>query len=451
MQFFLVSRTQKLNLRYLLPILQIIACLFFLHPLQAQMSQEVQDMLNNLDGRGTPKQDDVLDLEAMMRDLQNATDTARKKDTFIRYNPVINEEINLKKFNLTGKWKIVYKEYTTQSMHITPYTDPTEQKKCLFGEMIFGKNFLYGNTTCLANFLLFREVHKKNFSIDKAIRSDNVSPKLRYIYAAIQDRFNLEHLNQVQFEGEAFETSDTYTYYILNDSTMFTLFDGYVFFLQKIEQVDPDISIETAAKTLGWEKDLRGFKMVVGKNTGSAYVFLDSSDTQSNDPNAQIHFIYYPPKLGMNYFAIHNLYINNKTGQMDSKLFYSNQETINNIKHIYIRPKHLLSNMIRLTINNSMNKKYSWGVKYKLQERNIRKKKKEEIEEEKEKTEEQEKKDEMEEKKEKEKMKKEEKEKKEQRKKEEKEKKEQEKKEKMKKKEAKEKEKKEEKEEKEEK
>lgn len=62
------------------------------------------------------------------------------------------------------------------------------------------------------------------------------------------------------------------------------------------------------------------------------------------------------------------------TGQMETKLLYSNKETLNNIKHIYINPNYLLSPFLRITLDNTMSKKYSWGIKYKLIQKQLKSK-----------------------------------------------------------------------------
>lgn len=348
-----------------------LVCCYFVSA-NAQISEEMEKMLN---GQGGKRDDDFLSLEKMMQDAGNTADSSILRDTLIRYNPVIEQQINWNSFNIEGRWRLVYKEFATQDMNIRPYTDPLEQRKCLNGELLFAKDFLYGTTTCLNNFLTYPEgIQKKTISVEKAVSDDNLSPRYRYLYSALEERFELKNLNLVQFSGQAYATGDTYTFLVLNDSNMVTFFDGYLFFLKKVAQINPSMTIEDAGREMEWPLDNNGYKMIVGKNTGVVYDFLDENETHSEDRNAKLHFIYFPPKLGQNYLSIHNLFINEKTGQMESKLLYSNKETLNNIKHIYINPNYLLSPLLRISLDNSMSKKYSWGIKYKLVERQIRSK-----------------------------------------------------------------------------
>lgn len=342
-------------------------------------AQELPPDFEALMNGGSAQQegDDFLSLESMMRDVSTVTDTAGIHDTLIRFIPEINPNISIKSFNWRGVWELVYKEYLTRDMHIEPYNNPTEQKKCLFGKLVFGENFFYGNTTCLANFSLFDNPKKLALSVDKVVNDDNIPPKRRYIYQALKERYDIDKLNVLEIKGQSYESEDTYEYFVLNDSVMVTLFDNYVFFLKRLERVEKSINVEKASSMIEWEMDNKGYKMIVGKNTGTVYDFLDSAEISSKDPAARLHIIYYPPKLGQNFLQIHNLYINNETGQMDQKLLYANKEPLNNIKHIYIPPRFLLSSLIKITLDNSMNKKYSWGIKYKLMERkNVKIKKK---------------------------------------------------------------------------
>lgn len=347
---------------------------FYLLPAVGQMSKELEDMLNSMDQNGH-RDDDFLSLEKMMLNDNNNAEPFVLKDTLIRYNPIIEDKINWNKFNVEGRWRLVYKEFASQDMHIRPYTDPLEQRKCLNGELLFTNNFLYGTTTCLNNFLTFPEgVQTKTIAIDKAVNDDNLSPRYRYLYSALEERFELKNLNLLQFQGQAYATGDTYVYVVLNDSNMITFFDGYLFFLKKVGPVDHNMTIEDAGKIMEWPKDNRGYKMIIGKNTGVVYDFLDANEIHSDDSRARLHFIYFPPKLGQNYLSIHNLFINEKTGQMETKLLYSNKETLNNIKHIYINPNYLLSPFLRITLDNTMSKKYSWGIKYKLIQKQLKSK-----------------------------------------------------------------------------
>lgn len=167
----------------------------------------------------------------MLNDNNNNAEPFVLKDTLIRYNPIIEDKINWNKFNVEGRWRLVYKEFASQDMHISPYTDPLEQRKCLNGELLFTNNFLYGTTTCLNNFLTFPEgIQTKTIAIDKAVNDDNLSPRYRYLYSALEERFELKNLNLLQFQGQAYATGDTYVYVVLNDSNMITFLTDIYFF-----------------------------------------------------------------------------------------------------------------------------------------------------------------------------------------------------------------------------
>lgn len=348
-----------------------VACLLVSMGAYAQLGgdlpPEFQEMMG---GRGgTQNGDDLLDLEAMMKDVSNISDSSILKQPLIRFDPKLNENIDMRSFDYTGLWELVYKEYVTHDMKIAMYSESYEQKKCLFRSLVIEKDFLFGNTVCLSNFSLIVDPKKSTLSIEKVIDDPDISPRLRHIYSAFKERFDVKKVNIFEFSGEAYETENSYLFFVLNDETMVTFFDGYVFYLKKQQKVDPSLEVEQAAKMVPWDRDVSGNKVIVGKSTASVYDFLDSADMYSDDPRAQIHFVYYPPKLGQNYLRVENLYRNRKTGQMESRLLYANRETVNNIKHFRIKPVALLSNLLRFTVENSMSKKYSWGVKYKLQER----------------------------------------------------------------------------------